>query len=292
MEKINDKRTKELRALAHAAVSASGELATFREQMTRYLFGEMPSGDMFIVAASSQGIDIPMATDAPLVMSQTTMRKVENDHELTPSFVANLPEMIKEHVLALESLTYPNSVVIVLDAEDVNEQPVLVAVHLGLRKDVVTVDEITSMYGKREIAFLVENTYEAKKRVFVNERTGEWISRTGVPFPERIQQRLQNQLYQQRAKEGKNVNEKAHKEAEDRLRRTGVPFPERITDLPQEQLYQKEAKDHRAMMPPGADKPAKAEKATVDKDASDMKANRTAGHEAAEKAQRHAKKQQ
>ena len=46
------------------------------------------------------------------------------------------------------------------------------------------------------------------------------------------------------------------------------------------------------MMPSGADKPAKAEKATVSKDAADMKANRTVGHEAAEKAQKHAKKQQ
>ena len=47
----------------------------------------------------------------------------------------------------------------------------------------------------------------------------------------------------------------------------------------------RKAKDPRAMTPPGADKPAKSEKATVGKDASDMRANRKAGHEVGAKKQ-------
>lgn len=193
---VPTEKARQIESLAHAALDASGALKGFKSQMVAYKFGEMPSGDMFIVSESSAKMRIPTADDLLLVMTQKTMGKIESEHELSPAFIARLPELIQGHVLAMESLTYPNSVVLVLDARDHSGNDVLAAVHLKVSKNIAEVNEVASLYGKEQLAYMLENTVAAGKRVYVNEKTGDWVSRAGVPFPERTFNHLQNLLYQ------------------------------------------------------------------------------------------------
>ena len=61
------------------------------------------------------------------------------------------------------------------------------SLHVGIKAGQqdfdIFVDRITSAYGKRDASNLIENTARAGKKIFVNEKTKDWLSRTGVQFP-------------------------------------------------------------------------------------------------------------
>ena len=184
-----------IRALAHGAYDERGELRPLRDQIGSYFMKDMPTSDMFVVAESSSELGIPNGLDAPLMMTQNTFNKITEVHEIEPSLVADIAHQIQVHVLAMESITRPNSTVLVLDAKDKDGKDIIAAVHCRVKKDIAEIDEIASVYGKEHLAFLIENTEAAGKKIFVNERTGDWVSRTGLPLPERTFNHLSKLLY-------------------------------------------------------------------------------------------------
>lgn len=185
-------RVDDIRALSSSAVGPDGSLRPFAEQVRDYAFGSMPSGDQFLVSPSTHGLGLTMVSDLPLLMRQRTMRKVQADHDISLDEITRLPEWIRGNVLAMESITEENALVVVADATDIHGNDIVVALHLDLDRRGVDVNEVASTYGKRNLAYLIENTVNLDKKIYTNDRTGDWILRTGLPLPERIASHLQD----------------------------------------------------------------------------------------------------
>ena len=183
-------RVDDIRALSSSAVGPDGSLRPFAEQVRDYAFGAMPSGDQFVVAASSHELGLTMAPDLPLLMRQRTMRKVQADHDISLDEITRLPEWIRGNVLAMESITEENALVVVADATDVHGNDIIVALHLDLNRQGIDINEVASTYGKRNISYLIENTVDLGKNVYANERTGDWLLHSGLPLPEQTASRL------------------------------------------------------------------------------------------------------
>lgn len=184
--------TSRFRSLAPHIISEDGTITPFEEQVAAYAYGEMASGDMFVVSPSASAAGVPEAGDLPILMRQKTMKKVQIDHEISLSEIEKLPEWLKEHPLAMESITERNGLVVVADALDAHGNDIIVAMHLGIMRQQVEIDEVASAYGKENLAYLIANTEKLGRRIFPNERTGDWILRTGLQLPEQIANRLQN----------------------------------------------------------------------------------------------------
>lgn len=180
--------TAKLRQLSGSGFGENGEAVPFRKQIEDYAYGRMPSGDMFVVSTDS--LSLPVPSPLPILMKQSTVKKVTIAHDLSLSEIERLPNWIAEHPLALESLTELNSIVVVTSAKDKFGREIVVALHLEKELRQVMVNEIASMYGKRNLSYLVENTLAAGRKVYVNERTSDWLQHAGVPFPERTANRL------------------------------------------------------------------------------------------------------
>lgn len=185
-------RVDDIRALSSSAVGPDGSLRPFAEQVRDYAFGAMPSGDQFVVSPSTHALALTMVSDLPLLMRQRTMRKVQADHDISLDEITRLPEWIRGNVLAMESITEENALVVVADATDIHGNDIVVALHPDLDRRGVDVNEVASTYGKRNLAYLIENTVNLDKKIYTNDRTGDWILRTGLPLPERIASRLQD----------------------------------------------------------------------------------------------------
>ena len=179
-----------IRALSSSAVGPDGSLRPFAEQVRDYAFGAMPSGDQFLVSPSTHGLGLTMVSDLPLLMRQRTMRKVQADHDISLDEITRLPEWIRGNVLAMESITEENALVVVADATDVHGNDIIVALHLDLNRQGIDINEVASAYGKRNISYLIENTVDLGKNVYANERTGDWLLHSGLPLPEQTASRL------------------------------------------------------------------------------------------------------
>ena len=181
---------KGLRNCAPSSFDGKRMTRSFAQQVDDYAYGRFPSGDHFLLALSTHELGLPEADDLPVLMTQRTMRKIQHEHDLGLDFVAGIPQMLREHPLALESIAEMDALVVVLDAVDKSGNDVICALHLNLDKgnktQNVEVNEIASVYGKRNLGWLIENTARAERAIYVNGRTREWLRRTGVPFPQRM----------------------------------------------------------------------------------------------------------
>ena len=175
----------ELKELSRSAFDTDGKLRSFSEQLRTYAYDEMPSGDMFIVTASSRRAGVMECADYPIIMKQKTIKKVMLDHEIPLTVMEDLTDWLRTYPLALDSLSEPNALLIIANALDRHGYDILVAMHLEKEKRNLVINEISSVYGKRNLSFLIENTYLAGLNIYTNERTGEWLQRTGLQLPER-----------------------------------------------------------------------------------------------------------
>lgn len=190
-----------IETLAPHLVLADGSPIPFEEQVAAYAYGEMPTGDMFVVSTNAVEAGVPEAGALPILMKQKTIRKVQADHEIALAEIEKLPIWLEDHPLAMESITEENGLVIVADARDKRGNDIIVAMHLGIERQRVEINEIASVYGKKNLAYLIENTVNLGKGVYANEKTGDWILRTGLQLPEQIANRLCYQYTPSRASE-------------------------------------------------------------------------------------------
>lgn len=182
------------RAIATNLYRQDGKIKSFEEQLHDYAYDEMPSGSMFVVAESSKDAGIEECVDLPIVMKQSIVQKVTVAHDLTLAELKNLPVWLKDYPLALESLSDINSIVLIADAKDVHGNDILIALHLEKEYQNLELNEIASIYGKKNLAYLIENTFAAGKNVYVNERTGNWLQLAGLPLPELVANYLSNEI--------------------------------------------------------------------------------------------------
>lgn len=85
-------------------------------------------------------------------MRQSTLKKVQIDHALDLHVVATLPTLLENHPLAMESITRSQCLVVVTEATDAEGREVVVAPHLDKEARDIQVNEVASMYGKRDLA--------------------------------------------------------------------------------------------------------------------------------------------
>lgn len=138
------------------------------------------------MAQSCHQAGLTEVSDMPLMMKQRTLRKIAYDHEISLGQLRDLPNWIRDHPLALDSLTDEGSIVVVADARDKDGLPIVIAVRIEREYEAMVVDEVTSVYGKRNLAYLVENTVNAGLGVYANDRTERWLSSMRLPLPQSI----------------------------------------------------------------------------------------------------------
>ena len=184
---MDEKQIENLRRLAKSSVSEDGQVRPFAEQLTEYALGDFPSGEIFVVSGSVSEFGLPLDNDYPLVLSQKNARKIEFEHDISLKQLSFLPKWLEQHPLAVESFSMPNALMVFADARDVHGNEIVVALHIeksrGAFMHEIVIDEVASVYGKENIGFFLENTANAGRAIYVNEKTRSWLLLTGVPFP-------------------------------------------------------------------------------------------------------------
>lgn len=178
-----------IKRIAKPAFNEDGSIKPFAEQIKNYALGKnvlYPNYELVFPKTAAE-YHLPVDHSGFITLKQSDLRKIVEDHEISLGDAQYLDVWIEQHPLVLESLSFDNALVIFADARDIHGNEIIMSLHCGIsagQKDFeIFVDRITSAYGKRSASNLIENTARAGKKIFVNEKTQDWLFRTGVQFP-------------------------------------------------------------------------------------------------------------
>jgi len=178
----------------------SGTIDTFDKQLIRLMSGVYDTTYPMIVSAETSCISYITSVDKdlPLLMNVSTVIKIKDKHAIGYEFVSNCEKMLRESVLAFESLTQSNSIVVLLDEFDQNNGNPIIAVcrngkDMGLGS--VLVNEITSIYDKERFANFLVRSYEEGKTFYKNKKTGLYFTPSKLQLPEDIKYALSDDYH-------------------------------------------------------------------------------------------------
>lgn len=186
--KKNDDSTDKLFAV-------SDEVKTkLSKQIDKWLNGKMSSNEVFEFGKTPIVLKELGAADLPVVMSQSTMAKINGvKHDVSLEIIRNLPQSIAEPIMVFKSDTVPNSFVILTEMDDMNGKPIVAALHLNKKENRLSVNRITSIYGKDGIkGFLTEQVKKGNLKYLDKIKSQNWSTSRGLQLPKLVQSNPDN----------------------------------------------------------------------------------------------------
>lgn len=135
----------------------TAEMKAWSGRVDQFLAGKVKIGTMLQLGTTPEVLTALGVKELPLLMRQAVLAKVmgqgKGRHNLPEELVKKIPALIAEPVAVFRSSEKASSkgMVVLTEALDRNGDPVLVAVHLGIKDGGIEFNDISSAYGKENI---------------------------------------------------------------------------------------------------------------------------------------------
>jgi hypothetical protein len=157
-------------------------MSNFQEQLDMYLHGQLKTNVMLSLTNDATKLNVPTATAKPLIIKQSTLLKIWNKHSLPIEYLIELPKLIKNHPLAMQSVTQNNSIVVCLNLKNNNKDNIIAPINLSKTYNLIEVSEVSSVHA-RDIQILINKTISGNKEIYLNEKTKSWLASNGLQLP-------------------------------------------------------------------------------------------------------------
>lgn len=176
---MNNKKL--FRKIYKNAFDYNGNFKSFNEQYKDYLNGRTYRGEKLLISLSNEGLEYANIRNAPLEISEHAM----NAHEVPRDILENLDVELKNGVMALDSISRPelDARIIVLNKYDSDNNPYIAAIHQKNDKEMVDVNKLSSIYGKKNIQNFIEETLKSGGNVYKNKKTDNWMNFNRLQLP-------------------------------------------------------------------------------------------------------------
>lgn len=180
--------TSKIKKISKWALDKVGNLKPFKQQLIEYETKQLPSGTQLVVSDNSKGLAYANFSDNPIVINQTNVEKIVNGkHSNIPrNIIENIDTELNNSVFAMDSRTVDNAKIVVLDAIDTDGNPIIASLTQDKKSGKIVVNELTSVYEKRDFQNYINRTIEDGKNIYTNEKTEQWLPRRGLQLPTRF----------------------------------------------------------------------------------------------------------
>ena len=97
----------------------------------------------------------------PLTMMVSTAIKIREKHDIGFAYVSQVNDLLKNSIMAFESLKHDTSVIVLLDDYDDIDDPMVAVLRTDKKVGYVDVNEITSIYDRERFSSLLQRTYDS-----------------------------------------------------------------------------------------------------------------------------------
>ncbi|MDE6059371.1 MAG: ssDNA-binding domain-containing protein [Clostridia bacterium] len=171
---------------------------SFADQVDRVLSGaDTTNSHLEVLPTTPQILQDVGLPNLPILMTAKHLKSImqeegdgeENYHGLEAETVKQLPGLLSEPVMIMDSLTRDDSIVVVTESIDKENRPVIGAIKLngfGRRDNrVIDANILTSAYGKDNFQAFIERNIEKGNVLYYNKEKSQALSvNPGVQFPD------------------------------------------------------------------------------------------------------------
>lgn len=160
-------------------MSNADEQNNYRSQIKKMMLGKMSPAEIIRVGTTPEILQHYGAKNHNITLKQSTVRKIVypagymgGNHNLGFYFLDSIPNQLNNPVAILKSKTQADSLVIITEFLDAQNNPVQIALHLDKQGNLGIANEIASAYGKRGFKNYIELNRKEGNVLYENQEKG------------------------------------------------------------------------------------------------------------------------
>jgi hypothetical protein len=167
------------------ATRISVELSNWAAKVDRFIAHKIKSGSVLNFGSTPEVMQALGVDPLPMRMRQRVLAKIMGDgagqHGLSADLVKRLPELMAEPVAVFQSGSRATSdgYVILTEANDEKDSPVLVAVHVKVSEGGLECNDIASVYGKDNFRGWMRGQVEERNVLYVDNKKAAAVQVSG-----------------------------------------------------------------------------------------------------------------
>lgn len=155
----------------------------FAKEFSKYIEHKLNPSDILKIGTTPYALQISGAKSLPLNITQTTIENTMNPetvhihghtsgHDISAETIKKLPSLIRKPIMVLQDKNSPNLTAI-LDEKDKQGRNIICRVVLDKKEAQYTVNRISSMYGKRELAEFLTKAFGEQRVVSMHKEKAD-----------------------------------------------------------------------------------------------------------------------
>lgn len=186
----------EIRKINRNIVKENGNLMSFKEQMFDLLVGNFEFNNAMVINDNSKSLEYAgIDPNKVITINPNKILSIHKEHNISYAKLAELKDILNNSPLAFDSLTQKTSKVIVLNEKDSYGDIMIAICRFDIENREIDVNQISSIYGKKNFERFIERTYEEEKTFYLNEKTERFLQIEGLQLPNEMKNSLLESNY-------------------------------------------------------------------------------------------------
>ena len=186
----------EIRKINRNIVKENGNLMSFKEQMFDLLVGNFEFNNAMVINDNSKSLEYAgIDPNKVITINPNKILSIHKEHNISYAKLAELQDILNKSPLAFDSLTQKTSKVIVLNEKDSYGDIMIAICRFDAENREIDVNQISSIYGKKNFERFIERTYEEEKSFYLNEKTERFLQIEGLQLPNEMKNSLLESNY-------------------------------------------------------------------------------------------------
>ena len=160
----------------------NGNLKTWEKQLLEYEYG-LIDDTFLIVHSDSKKLAYTGIDDLPITIKPSVIRKLKIKHNIPVSVLVNADTMLENTLLGVESKDRDDSIVFLLDKFNNDQYPIIAVIRKNQGKGYLEVNEVASIYDKKNFENYLNKAIEQNKKVWINPDKKREVASRGLQLP-------------------------------------------------------------------------------------------------------------
>ena len=159
-----------------------GYIKSWDKQLLEYEYG-LIDDTFLIVHSDSKKLAYTGIDDLPITIKPSVIRKLKIKHNIPVSVLVNADTMLENTLLGVESKDRDDSIVFLLDKFNNEQYPIIAVIRKNQGKGYLEVNEVASIYDKKNFENYLNNAIEQNKKVWINPDKKREVASRGLQLP-------------------------------------------------------------------------------------------------------------
>lgn len=160
----------------------NGNLKTWEKQLLEYEYG-LIDDTFLIVHSDSKKLAYTGIDDLPITIKPSVIRKLKIKHNIPVSVLVDADIMLENTLLGVESKDRDDSIVFLLDKFNSEQYPIIAVIRKNQGKGYLEVNEVASIYDKKNFENYLNNAITQNKKVWINPDKKREVASRGLQLP-------------------------------------------------------------------------------------------------------------